>query len=184
MNMKFNINISEEDFIKFNLQHFKISHVGKRTTKLAWLISVMVVVISAMVFFYTAKSDGSPLYIPIILTVFMGLAMLIYMLFINKKATERSLLKSIKTQKKDGKLPFSENTVVEFTDDEVIEESKMGISRVKYDKLERLCICDTVMYLYVNSQQAIILPYSQIGNEKDRIIALLKEKSNIEIIIA
>ena len=93
-------------------------------------------------------------------------------------------MKSIKTQKKDGKLPFSENTVVEFTDDEVIEESKMGISRVKYDKIERLCICDTVMYLYVNSQQAIILPYSQIGNEKDRIIALLKEKSNIEIIIA
>lgn len=180
--MKFNITINEEEFIKFNLVHFKISQVGKRVTKLAWLISVMVVVLSGVVFFSMAKSDGSPLFIPIILTVFMALAMLVYMLFINKKATERSVLKSIKTQKKDGKLPFTENSVVEFADDEVIEESETGISRVKYDKLERLCVCDTVMYLYVNSQQAIILPYSQIGSEKDRIIALLKEKSNIEII--
>ena len=72
--------------------------------------------------------------------------------------------------------------MIEFTDEEVIEETDIGVSRVKYDKLETLCLCDTAMYLYLNSQQAIILPYSQIGEQKEKIVSILKEKSNINII--
>lgn len=180
--MKFEITITEEDYIKFNIDHLKTSQVGKRITRTTWLIFIMVFVFCGISFFINAKSDGTPLFVPTILTAFFGIVMLVYMLFFNKKVIKRSVMKTIKAQKKDGKLPFSEKSVIEFTDEEVIEETDTGISRVKYDKLEALCICDTVMYLYVNSQQAIILPYSQIDGQKDAIISMLKEKGNIRIV--
>lgn len=180
--MKFNITMTEKDFIEFNITHLKISKVGKRMTSIMWLISIMVIAVCGVVFFTTAKSDGSPIYIPIILTSFVAISMLVYMLFFYKKSIKRSVVKTIKTQKKDGKLPFSENSVVEFTDDEVIEETQMSVSRVKYENLERICICDTAMYLYINSQQAIILPFNQLGDDKEKVIAFLKEKVNSKII--
>lgn len=178
--MKFNITMTEKDFIEFNIAHLKISKVGNRITKLMWLISIMVVAVGGVVFFTTAKSNGTPVFIPIVLTSFVAIAMLIYMLFFNSKVTKRSVLKTIKAQKKDGKLPFSENSVVEFTDDEVIEETQMSVSRVKYENLERICICDTAIYLYINSQQAIILPFNQLGDEKDNVISFIKNKVNIK----
>ena len=180
--MKLEIMITEEDYIKFNIDHLKTSQVGKRINRITWFIFIFAFVLCAITFFVNAKIDGTPLFIPIILTVFFGIVMLVYMLLFNKKAIKRSVIKTVKAQKKDGKLPFSEKSVIEFADEEVIEETDIGVSRVKYDKLETLCLCDTAMYLYLNSQQAIILPYSQIGEQKEKIVSILKEKSNINII--
>lgn len=180
--MKFEITITEEDYIKFNIDHLKTSQVGKWMTRTTWFIFIMAFVFCGISFFINAKSDGTPLFVPTIWTAFFGILMLVYMLFFNKKVIKRSVMKTIKVQKKDGKLPFFEKSVIEFTDEEIIEETDTGISRAKYDKLETLCICDTVMYLYINSQQAIILPYSQIDGQKDAIISMLKEKGNIKIV--
>lgn len=180
--MNFEITITEEDYIKFNIDHLKTSQIGKRTTQITWTIFSVVFVLCGAAFFVNAITDGTPLYVPIILTVFFGMAMFVYVLLFNKKGIKRVVNKTIKAQKKDGKLPFSEKTLIEFADEEVIEETETGVFRVKYDKLETLCICDTVMYLYVNSQQAIILPYSQVDCQKDAIISMLKEKGNIRIV--
>ena len=105
-NMKLEIMITEEDYIKFNIDHLKTSQVGKRINRIAWFIFIFAFVLCAITFFVNAKIDGTPLFIPIILTAFFGVVMLVYMLLFNKKAIKRSVIKTVKLQKRMASFRF------------------------------------------------------------------------------
>lgn len=180
--MKFNITMTEKDFIKFNVRHLKYSKLGKAVNVLLWIFTVLMTVLLGQMFFTLAESNGLPTYVPAVETVILAVILIIYMLVIEPKTSFISVKLMLKLQKKDGKLPYSESSIIEINEDEIIDESPAITVRAKYDEIVNAYCYDDAMYLYINSQQAIILPYNQLGDEKEKVIAFLNEKVNSKII--
>lgn len=175
--MKYTITLTEEDFLKFNIEHMKISKMGRLAEKLIWLFCALMTAAGGILFFSVAKGDDYPVYVPIIETVGLVVVALTYMLFFRQKQFNKTLKRMIKLQKKDGKLPFSENSVIEFGDDEIFETTENSNSHIKYDELTNVYFTDNEMYLYINSQQAFIIPYSQLGDDKEKVVDFIKQKT-------
>ena len=178
--MKFNITISEQDYIKFNVRHLKYSKLGKTLNVLVWVFAVLLTAFAGQMFFTLAESNGLPNSVPVVEIAVLVVILIIYMLVIVPKTAPLIVKWMLKVQKKDGKLPYSESCVVEIKDDEIIEESSRVTIRAKYDELAKVYYFEDAIYLYINSQQAIILPYNQLGEEK--VIAFLKDKIDVKII--
>lgn len=178
--MKFNISMTEQDFIKFNVRHLKYSKLGKTLNILLWIFTALLTVFIGQMLFSFAKSDGLPFFVPAVETAILVVVLLIYMLVIEPKTSFISVKLMLKLQKKDGKLPYSECSIIEISEDEIIDESPVITVRAKYDEIVNVYCYDDAMYLYINSQQAIILPFNQLGDEKEKVIAFLNSKVECE----
>lgn len=77
---------------------------------------------------------------------------------------------------KDGKLPYSKHYTVEFSDDEYVETTENSVSHTKYSNVNKVIYADDAMYLFVDAQQATVILYSCLGEDKQKIIDFIKQK--------
>lgn len=176
--MKYSINITEEDFLRFNIEHIKISKSGKIATGLLCISCILLTALGGIVFFSIAKGYSYPTFIPTTETIVLVIFMIIYLAFFRQKIFNKTLKRMIKLQKKDGKLPFTENSTIEFCEEEIYESTESSSNHIKYSELTKVHYTDNEMYLYIDSQRALIIPYSQLGEDKEKVVNFIKQKTN------
>ena len=175
--MKYNITITEQDYINFNIRHLNSSNLGKRLNKALTVMIIILCILLCIGYFIIASYCDLSIAVPIATTILIVILTPLYIIFVIPKMNKMTAKLSIKLQKTDGKLPYSEHSVVEFGDDMVIDESERAVIRARYEELERVCYYDDAMIMYIDSQRAIIVPYSQLGEDKEKVIAFVKEKT-------
>lgn len=175
--MKYHIHLTEEDYLNYNIYTFTHSAVGKRSKKISVLLMVFLsALLSAVLFNICYKALEFSMLISVIAAILFFIYSIVYSFFSYKRKLPKRLRKAIDVTKKDGSLPFSENSDIELTEDEFIERTDKKTIQLQYKDLERIEITETYIFLYLDSQSACIIPYSALGDDKDKVAAFLKSK--------
>lgn len=163
MNYIFDIFLTEEDYIEFNIFHLNRSVYGKKHQR---VLRIMLAVIFAAAALLNFWAEGiSPVTVAYALLLgFLGMMMTV---FFGKFSGFLTKL-SIGNLKKSGKLAFSPEARVGFTDEGVLEITPDGRTEKRWESMERLCIREgKVWYLYMNNSAAFILPEEQLRTQTD-----------------
>ncbi len=179
MNFRFNINMTDNDYLEFNKFHLLKSSYGRKNdlgTRI-FIAVFMVIVCIALLFMGDFSHDS-----------FIEILPLIFLLVIVEvsytKLTELWLKHFIGKMKKKGKMPFSSSSVLEFGEDTIVETTETEKTEQKYSAVEKIYNNGgNIIYIYVNNTRAYLLPVSSFESEKEykEFFRFLKEKTGLEI---
>lgn len=179
--MKFDIKINEQDYIAFNKYYLRSSNVIKKTKNIVTFAMLGLCAILVFMFFYFNSFDT--LIVPIVESVIICLFIFAYLLYFRTHGINRSISNTIKRMKKDGKLPFEEESIVEFTDNMMHDKSKTTELKIEYDNIEKIIKTNKYLFVFIDSARATIIPIEQLGDDKDKVINLLQDKVDKQKII-
>lgn len=158
MRYVFDIFLSEADYIDFNVFHLSCSVYGKKHQRVLRMMLAAIFAVAALINFL---AEGiSPVTVAyalllgglgLLLTVFHGK----FSGFITKLA--------IGNLKKSGKMAYSPESRLGFTDEGILEITPDGRTEKRWESIERLYIREgKVWYLYMNNTAAFIMPEAQL----------------------
>lgn len=157
------IHLTEDDFTNFNVFHVNRSpYSGSMTGGLKKLVAVVYAVLIAMNFLRDGVNGHSVTY-ALVLVGFGGL--LIWKMdslfaFVTRRTMKR--------MKKSGKMPYSDDSRMEFYEDRLVEITGAGRMERTWESVERLCYVEgKVWYLYMSNSSAFVLPVEQIKSQVD-----------------
>ena len=163
MNYVFDIFLTEEDYIDFNIFHMSRSAYGKKHQRMLRGMVAVIFAVAALVNFW---AEGiSPVTVAYaVLLVGLGLMMTVF----SGKFSGFTMKLVINNMKKTGKMAFSPESRMGFTDEGILEITPEGRTEKRWESMERLCIREgKVWYLYMNNTAAFILPVEQISAQTD-----------------
>jgi hypothetical protein len=177
MSFHFDVRLTEQDYLDYNIFWALKSPYGKKQTKqIRWLFAITCVFILAL----TWLGDGT-LTDKIIETVSISIIFILLQLLFNK--FYGWLLKGhIKSLKKTGKMGYSPISTIEFFEESLIETTPDNKTETKYSAVERVFIVENkVIYMSINNVMAYILPMAsfQSKEEYQNFIGFLTEKGLI-----
>lgn len=79
--MKYDFTMTEEDYLKFNVESYKNSHAYKVMNKITYAALAVVTAFLVIIFFYFSIKNGMPIYVTIFETVFILIFCGIYLFF-------------------------------------------------------------------------------------------------------
>ena len=163
MNYVFDIFLTEEDYIDFNVFHMSRSAYGKKHQRLLRGMIAVIFVAAAIVNFL---AEGiSP--VTVAYAVLLGVLGLLVTGFTGK-TSGFTMKMVINNMKKTGKMAFSPESRMEFSDAGIVEITPEGRLEKRWESMERLCIREgKVWYLFMNNTAAFILPVEQIAAQTD-----------------
>lgn len=163
MNYIFDIFLTEEDYIDFNIFHLSRSVYGKKHQQVLRILLAVIFVAAASINFW---AEGiSP--VTVAYALLLGVLGLMMTVFYGKFSGFLTKL-SIGSLKKSGKMAFSPESRVGFTDEGILEITPEGRTEKRWETVERLCILEgKVWYLFTNNIAAFILPVEQLRAQTD-----------------
>ncbi len=176
MFFRFNINLTEEDYLAFSQFTSFESVLGKKQ-----LTKSRIVFIALMAFMVVLLLILCRFTLPAIgFAIFVTLITLIYMLLL-KKILTLNIKAQIKRMKKTGTLPCDFESVYEFNEESITETSSTARTEQSYRAIEKICVVkDRYILLYNSSISAYILPIQQIKAQSnaDEFLRFISEKCN------
>lgn len=179
--MKFQIKITENDYINFNKIHLQNSKTYKKTQKTVKWIMLSILVAIIFMFFYFNTTDS--IIVPIVESLIMAFGVLYYVIFMLPRSSRNVAKRNVEMLKKDGKLPFDEKSEIEFCENFFIDKSAHIETRLEYTNIEKLIVTNDYILIYSDSSRASIIPIEQLNDKKDNVIRLLEEKLEKEKIV-
>lgn len=176
MLFQFNLAVTEDDYLAFNIFHAFESPHGKKMIRKARICFVTIMACLALLL--VMALDG--VIFSLIYAAFLGLFTVIYMLLF-KKVVTRNTKAQMKRLKKTGKLPFSPEVTLEFHEDKLVEITPSARMEQSYAVLERICVVQNhFILLYTSSSNAHILPLAQVRTQADseEFVKFLSKKCN------
>lgn len=167
--MKVNYNLTEQDYINFNLYHLKNSKMGKKSLNMQRFLSPVIFMIVAYVF---STLGGMPLlstYIVFIITSILWVAF--YPKYFYGLIT-RNVKKMIKEGKNDGLLGDHQLII---TDEGIVDTSSNKETKVDWPGIESFKEDNDNFYLYNSSVSAFILPKRELDHV-DELRDIIKSK--------
>ena len=163
MNYIFDIFLTEEDYIDFNIFHLSRSVYGKKHQRVLRIMLAVIFAAAALINFW---AEGiSP--VTVAYALLLGVLGLMMTAFYGKFSGFLTKL-SIGSLKKSGKMAFSPESRVGFTDEGILEITPEGRTEKRWETVERLCILEgKVWYLFTNNIAAFILPVEQLRAQTD-----------------
>ncbi len=163
MNYIFDIFLTEEDYIDFNVFHLSRSVYGKKHQRVLRILLAVIFAAAALINFW---AEGiSP--VTVAYALLLGVLGLMMTVFYGKFSGFLTKL-SIGSLKKSGKMAFSPESRVGFTDEGILEITPEGRTEKRWETVERLCILEgKVWYLFTNNIAAFILPVEQLRAQTD-----------------
>ena len=159
MKYKFQIFMTEEDYLEFNLFHILKSHYK---TNLLLRIFICVMFLTAILSVWFREGFG-------VIFVVTAIAMIVFAVLFNiflKKCFASIAKLSIKNLSKKGRVAFSPVSTIEFFDDYFVETTETNRNEQKYSSIERIsAVYGKVVYLHLNNIMAYIIPMSSFENE-------------------
>ena len=175
MKFKFNVNITQEDYIELNKLVMTETPAGKKSSKMSNLIFILFCVIAVLVVLTMYNFSGEAFIAVGVLII----AFLLVNLTLNKKINNLAVKVTVKSLTKiKGKLPYSENSVLEFYDDVFVEITDENKTESKYSAVENVIVNEKMVVLFINSMQAFIVPTRSFENveQKNSFIQFINEK--------
>ena len=156
MNFKFNVITNDEDYFDYNEFWMLRSHYGKKQTLTIRIIFTVVIAAAIIGYLiYNRFSEGA------FVGIFPLVALLVLMEIFFNKMMSASLKRQIKTIKKKGRMGYTPEAVLEFTEDTFTETTPDMKAERKYSAIERISVVDNRMiYIHLNNVMAYILPVS------------------------
>lgn len=169
--MKITVTMNDSDYIKFNEYHMHNSTQGKRMLVIYRLIVPIVSIITLMGLTKSSVSRETLIAEIAILTI------LSVLWFIKSpKLMLKVIGKSIAENKKDGKLPYTQNAVLEFLHDAMIETTDSSMKKVSYFEVSRIGYTDEHIFIFFGAMEAFVIPKRCITGVQEELEALLQEK--------
>ena len=175
MEYQFNITISDNDYIAFNLFHTKYSPQGKNALRRIRNLSFgLILIIIAL----KVSADGLTLetgIYAVLLSLFVLLFFFAYKMLMGKLT---ALL--VKSMQNTGKPPYDKEITFQFREDVFIDTVPSKRTEAGYELIEHIySFKDRYLFIYVTSMSAHILPISQLKEQLDleAFTAFLSAKS-------
>ena len=160
---KFEYMLEDRDYVAFSIHHMRNSQANKKSlliTRLLILSIFFLVFLRNFLYYAEHSVFVERLIFYVIFSMILCLAM--------KPLFEFMLKVQIKMAKKEGKLPYDSNIVMEFYEDYFIEITNETESKTKYTKIEKIIFGDKAIYILLSAIQAVIIPYSAFKTERKR----------------
>ena len=177
MKFRFDISISEQDYLDYNYFWLLKSHYGKKQLMSTRIMIGAVFVLAAVsiVFMsgFNSVSATSSGFLLVCLVIFEAAL---------PKFTASQTKATIRRLKKKGKMAYSPESVMEFYEDYFTEECGYAKTEQKYQVIERVSIVENKMiYIHVNNLNAYIVPFScfESPRQRDEFIAFIKTKTSV-----
>lgn len=178
MKFRFNVNVSEHDYLDYNKFWMLRSPYGKKQMlTLRVLVNVVFAVFIFISCFGFAEGFATDILISIILLLIL---LLLFNVFLNKMFSF-SLKGQLVALKKKGKMAYSPSSVIEFFDDSFVETTADNKLEHKYSAIERVSVVDNKMiYIHVNNVMAFMLPIASFESmmQYDSFLEFIKGKCN------
>ena len=171
---KFDVKLTEQDYQKFNFFNSQESKFGKKLI-LIWRVSFLVILLIAIAFFIDRNGVDITTLISLIPLIIIGVVFVVF----TKPFLRFSTKKGIKMLEKKGKKLYSPVYTAEFFDDYLVETTTEIESKVKYTALDSAYIVrNEDIYIYINIQQAVILPRASFESQEqwDSFLEFIESK--------
>lgn len=171
---RFEYTLSDKDFADFNEYHLKNDSTTKKTLKIIKPIPFAVAIIIFVVNFIKEGVTFISMLLPCIVLI----AAIIWLIKFDDRVIKKTVKKAIDDQKKSGKMAYSPNGTVTFTEDMIIDKTETIEQRVNYSEVIKIANTDNALYVYITPVAASILPKSlfKSDNELNEFLSFLNEK--------
>ena len=175
--MTIQYDVTEKDFINFNLYHWKTSKSGKKLSIFTLLLPLfMFVVMLWMTLRRAAVSEEIAAALPGHIVVAAVLALIFFVLI--KLSFRPALRMQAKMQLRDGKSnDFIGEQTIMLHDDFILDENKHMSSRINYSAVEKIGCGYDCLFIYIGAMKAIILPLRCFADpsQQESFIAMLTQ---------
>ncbi len=180
MNFRFNVTITDQDYLNYNTFWMLRSPYGKKQMKSFRIAITVFFIIASLVFLFI---DGfSIVFVFEIIFLVIGFSLIQIFLPVFFSWTLRWQIKSLK---KSGKMGYSPESTIEFYEDRLVETAPDNKTELKYSAVERISVVDHKMiYIHVNNIMSYILPIScfESVEQYDSFLEFIRTKcANIDI---
>ncbi len=169
--MKFHVSVTDEDYVAFHLDCFRHAPGAKKAMLAGRLGGLIVSAVLLLAMLALRVPELVLIAETVLLAIFSVVSFFRY-----PSLREKSVRRQIERYRKEGRLPYDPEADIEFTDTEMIATTEKSMRQVAYGDLIRIVETPFRLYLYDSPLRAYILPLRCLGDEKDALLALLKEK--------
>ncbi len=147
---RINIDINDDDYIKFNIFHQFCTAAEKRLVMVSRIIIALIPLF--MCLFYVTSSDDTEDYIGMIA---VDIILAVVFFFAAKPIVKFFAKFTVRLAIKNGKKPYSPLSTIEFYENYFIEYTSDNKSHVNYSAIENVYKSGTdMLYLFCNSINA------------------------------
>ena len=174
MKFRFNVNMTPEDYLEFNRIVMSEMPAGKKLIKTERIIISIFTVLGVILILLNEAGSASALVAVIALLLS---AILVQVLITpGMKLFVKLNVKSL--SKMQGKMPYTEHSVIEFYDDIFVEISDDGKNEVKYSAIDNFFVNDKLVAIFINKMQAYTIPVTsfQSNEEMLSLVRFISEK--------
>lgn len=173
---EFKITLDDADYLLFNQYHFLNSPIGKKSL-LFFRFIIPFICFMFIVVLLILNSDFQLILIEAILMTFVS----IFWIGNSKESILKSMKKRIMKIKKEGRLPYSSESLLKFDNESIHETTPNTENRTKYSLIEKIAVTEKAIYIYYSSVQAYILPVNTFSEEMEKLkfLEFINSKANI-----
>ena len=180
--MTIHYDVTEHDYINFNLYHLKTSKSGKMLHMFVYRIAPLIFFIIPILRIITLRANAEEIPPRIIISFFVAvLGAVLY--YVSLKLAYIPMLKWLaKAQLKDGNSnDFIGPQTITLHDDYVEDTNTHMTTRINYSAVEKICCGYNCLFIYIGAVKGIIVPLRSFANtaEKDEFVHLMKQKTGL-----
>ena len=169
--MSIHVHLTDDDYIRFNQFYATRTKRGKR-----FLLPLRVLpffMFALLLLQWTGEEHEWSFYVAyLILVLPIGI---LWVMFV--PALFRWLIgRRIPREKKTGKLPYTADSEITWDNDSFTETTEHSTNRVRISEIEHFYLTPAYVFVFINTQQAYIIPRSLSQPEVDAFIAFLKAR--------
>lgn len=180
MLFQFTVNLTDQDYLDYNIFHMLKSPYGKKiVTRMRLYVALLV---GAAVFFMLLREGylASAVYgVAVYIVIFVLLQLFL------PKSYVWVLKSQMKDLKKKGKMGYSPVADMAFLDESFVETTPDNRTEQKYSSVERVSVVTgKCVYLHTNSVAAYILPQAcfDSGEQYEKFLAFIRTKCpNVDV---
>lgn len=178
--MSVTIELTDEDYIKFIQFHGITGKMGKKCIR--HLEKYIPAIAFICLFFICSGSGRFDIWYIYLL---IGIVFTIFHVIFMKKFLGGIARKTISNANKLGRLLYLPAYELAFYEADFIHisqhVSQESMTRIKYEEINRICETEDAVYIYRGDLCAFIIPDRCLGEQKENLLSLLKDKTSLPI---
>lgn len=177
MKFLFNVTVNDQDYLDYNIFMMIRSPYGKKQIDTYRITITVIVAIFILITLFRGGFSSESILVVILMIIILTLIQVFLPRFFSW-----SLKCHFKSVKKNGKMGYSPESVIEFYEESFMETTPEEKSEHKYSAIERISVVDNkVIYIHVNNVMSYILPLSSFESKDqyDSFFEFIKTKCAI-----
>jgi len=172
--MTFNVKLTDEDYIAYNIHHALNSATGRQNMRKSRILLAFMTVIYAILFIISLFVFRDRLIFCVLLLMFMLYG--IFRLATYRNHVQKSVRKAIANMKKQGKLPYAAETRYNLGEKEIVATIPDGVYHINYNDIEAVQKDSDHIYIMLNTINAEIIPIRDLNGLDGKLMDFLHGK--------